>query len=162
MNLSKLIKVCLLLSFILLLFVPVSTIKTVILWLTFIFVIVYFLSDDEKLLIPTFSLMLLLSVLNTIKTSETIYVFITLFSASGLVMSALKTLEMKQPTNLDLPAMPLESYNSENKKFVASADSSVFHVNTCRYAKTISYSKKIIFNSTVEAKTKGFKPHSCI
>ena len=124
------------------------------------FVLTYLYLKELKFLIPTFALILLLSVLNTIKYDSLVFVFLTLISSFGLVgASVSSTSKEEEEFDLELPELPEEII--PQRKFLASADSNIFHSEGCRYSKNIDYSRKRVFNSAEEALSQGLKPHSC-
>ena len=47
-------------------------------------------------------------------------------------------------------------------KFIASKNSSVYHVKNCAFAKRIKAKDMVIFNSKISAGRKKYKAHSCV
>jgi len=58
----------------------------------------------------------------------------------------------------------LENRNLQDRAeiFVASKNSKVYHLPSCKYAKRIKEENKIWFRSEEEAKRMGYRPHSCV
>jgi energy-coupling factor transporter transmembrane protein EcfT len=150
----------LLVCFLLLLFVPSGNFKLLVLFVSLFFVLTYLYLKELKFLIPSFALILLLSVLNTIRYDSLVFVFLTLISSFGLVGASVFSKSEEKEVELELPELPEEIIPT--KKFLASTDSNIFHSESCRYSKNIDYSRKHVFNSVEEAAEHGLKPHSCV
>ncbi|MBC8444121.1 hypothetical protein H8D83_00895 [Candidatus Woesearchaeota archaeon] len=50
----------------------------------------------------------------------------------------------------------------KKKGFVASKNSTVYHVKSCAFAKRIKAKDKVVFNSKISASRKKYKAHSCV
>jgi len=151
----------LLVCFLLLFFVPSGNFKLLVLLISLFFILTYLYLKELKFLIPSFALILLLSVLNTIKHDSLVFVFLTLLSSFGLVGASVSSVSRKEDDfDLELPELPEEIITS--RKFISSADSKLFHSESCRYSKNIDYSRKRVFNSMKEAFSQNLKPHSCV
>lgn len=150
----------LLVCFLLLFFVPSSNFKLLVLLISLFFILTYLYLKELKFLIPSFALILLLSVFNTIKHDSLVFVFLTLISSFGLVASSISSKPEEEDFDLELPELPEEIIPS--RKFIASADSNMFHSEGCRYSKNIDYGRKQVFDSMEDALSQGLKPHSCV